>query len=158
MRARTLVIEDNPVNQELFVCLLRAAGHVAIRASSGEAGLHAARYEQPNLIVCDVSLPGINGREVVQQLKLDAITRLIPVVAVTAHAMGSDRDGALAAGFDGYITKPIDPRTFVSQLERFLSKKCAESLNRPLGSKAARWKAPAPAGLANRRLPDRTTA
>lgn len=137
MKARTLVIEDNPVNQELFVCLLRAAGHVAIRTSSGEAGLRAARYEQPNLIVCDVSLPGIDGCEVARQLKLDAVTRSIPVVAVTAHAMGGDRDSALAAGFDGYITKPIDPRTFVGQLEQFLSKEGAELAKKPRRRKAA---------------------
>lgn len=122
MSARILIVEDDPVSLELFTCLLRLAGHHAIRTSDGEAGLRAARYERPNLIVCDVSLPGIDGREVARQLKLDAVTRAIPLVAVTAHAMGGDRDSLLAAGFDGYITKPIDPRTFVGQLEWFLSK------------------------------------
>ena len=68
-----------------------------------------------------------------RQLKLDAITRAIPLVAVTAHAMGGDRDSVLAAGFDGYITKPIDPRTFVKQIERFLSKEVPDV---PLGKHA----------------------
>lgn len=133
MSARILIVEDDPVSLELFTCLLKLAGHQAIRTSDGEAGLRAARYERPNLVVCDVSLPGIDGLEVARQLKLDAITRAIPLVAVTAHAMGGDRDSVLAAGFDGYITKPIDPRTFVKQIERFLSKEVPDV---PLGKHA----------------------
>ena len=72
MSARILIVEDDPVSLELFTCLLKLAGHQAIRTSDGEAGLRAARYERPNLVVCDVSLPGIDGLEVARQLKLDA--------------------------------------------------------------------------------------
>ena len=79
-----------------------------------------AATERPDLIVCDVQLHGIDGYEVVQRLKLDATLRHIPVVAVTALAMSADREKGLALGFDGYIAKPIDPESFVAQIEAFL--------------------------------------
>jgi two-component system cell cycle response regulator len=118
--ARVLVIEDNPDNLELMTYLLGAFGHTPLTAGDGEAGLDVARREQPDLIICDLQLPKIDGYAVVRQLKAHPALRRIPVIAVTAFAMVGDRDKALAAGFDGYIAKPIAPETFVQQAQAFL--------------------------------------
>jgi two-component system cell cycle response regulator len=118
--ARVLVIEDHPANRDLMVYLLTAFGHSALAAANGLHGLEAARRQAPDLIVCDLQLPDIDGYQVIQQVRADPVLRATPVVAVTAYAMLGDREGALAAGFDGYITKPIEPEIFVGQLERFL--------------------------------------
>lgn len=115
-----LVIEDNATNLELMTYLLQAFGHTPLSAGDGETGLEIARREIPDLIICDVQMPGIDGYEVARRLKSDPALRAIPLVAVTALAMVGDRDKVLAAGFDGYIAKPIDPETFVRQAEAFL--------------------------------------
>lgn len=125
MSKRVLVIEDNPANLELMTYLLRAYKYEALSAEDGEQGLAIAQAERPDIVICDIQLPKMDGYEVVRRLKLDAATRAIPVVAVTAFAMVGDRDRALAAGFDGYIGKPITPETFVSQVERFLGNRPA---------------------------------
>jgi CheY-like chemotaxis protein len=118
--ARMLVIEDNPANLELMAYLLTAFGHTPLLAIDGEQGLEAARGELPDLIVCDMQLPRMDGYAIVQQLKAWPETRAIPVIAVTALAMVGDRDRIIAQGFDGYISKPIVPETFVAQVENFL--------------------------------------
>jgi two-component system cell cycle response regulator len=120
MPSRILVIEDNPANLELMVYLLNAFGYIPLTARNGEEGLSVARRESPGLIVCDIQLPGMDGLEVARRLKQDAAFRAIPLIAVTAFAMVGDRDKVLASGFDGYISKPIDPEKFVPQLEAFL--------------------------------------
>src|SRR6185295_11171160 len=120
MGARILVIEDNPANLELMSYLLRAFGHEVLTACDGEAGIEAARREAPNLIVCDIQIPKINGLDVARQLKNHPSLGKIPLVAVTAFAMVGDRDKVLSAGFDGYIAKPIVPEKFVHQVEIFL--------------------------------------
>ncbi|HEU4844827.1 MAG TPA: EAL domain-containing protein, partial [Burkholderiaceae bacterium] len=120
MSARILIIEDNPTNMELMVYLLRAFGYTPLTAADGEAGVAAARQEVPDLIICDVHLPKLDGYGVVAALKGDPALRAIPTLAVTALAMVGDREKLLAAGFDGYIGKPIEPDTFVSQIESFL--------------------------------------
>ncbi|MDR3387869.1 MAG: response regulator [Rudaea sp.] len=119
--ARILVIEDNAENLELMTYLLKAFGHSTRTADDGDRGLQLARSEHPDLVVCDVHLPGTDGYGVVRQLKSDARLSHIPVIAVTALAMVGDREKGLAKGFDGYIAKPIDPEKFVSQIEVFLS-------------------------------------
>lgn len=119
--ARILVIEDNPVNLDLMVYLLNAFGHTPLAAADGEVGIALIRDEKPHLIICDIQLPKLSGYEVVQWLKKEPALRAIPILAVTAYAMVGDRDKALAAGFDGYLTKPIQPETFVSQVESFLN-------------------------------------
>jgi two-component system cell cycle response regulator len=119
--ARILVIEDNQENLELMTYLLKVFGHTTLSADDGSRGLEAARREHPDLIVCDIHLPGADGYEVVRQLKADSSLSAIPVVAVTALAMVGDRAKGIASGFDGYIAKPIDPEKFVGQLESFLS-------------------------------------
>jgi CheY-like chemotaxis protein len=120
MTGRILIIEDNADNLDLMAYLLQAFGYTPIAARDGEEGLAAARTQQPALIVCDVQLPKIDGYEVVHQLKADPVFRRIPIIAVTALAMRGDRDHLLAAGFDGYLSKPIDPETFVGEIESFL--------------------------------------
>jgi two-component system, cell cycle response regulator len=117
---RILVIEDNVANLELMSYLLRAFGYEPQTAEDGGEGVAAARRDPPNLIICDVQLPTVDGYEVARLLKSDPALRTIPLVAVTALAMVGDRDKVLAAGFDGYITKPINPETFVRQIEGFL--------------------------------------
>ena len=120
MSARILIIEDNATNMELMVYLLRAFGYTPLSAVDGEAGVAAARQELPDLIICDVHLPKLDGYGVVAALKADDTVRHIPTLAVTALAMVGDRERLLAAGFDGYIGKPIEPDTFVTQIESFL--------------------------------------
>ena len=116
---RILIVEDNPPSLELMSYLLRSFGYSVVTAVDGPSGLAAARHERPQLIVCDVHLPGMDGCELVQALKADADLRSVPVLAVTALAMVGDRDRLLSAGFDGYLPKPIDPESFVSTLQQF---------------------------------------
>lgn len=118
--AQILVIEDNPTNLELMSYLLKAFGHEVSVAMDGEAGLDAARRPNIDLIVCDVQLPKVDGYGIAARLKSYPTSWAIPLVAVTALAMVGDRDRLLAAGFDGYVAKPIDPEKFVSQVEAFM--------------------------------------
>ncbi|MDB5962926.1 MAG: Response regulator [Massilia sp.] len=121
MGSRILIIEDNPTNMELMAYLLSAFGHTPLSAFDGEAGVLMAQQEQPELILCDVHLPKLDGYGVVGALKADPRVAAIPVLAVTALAMVGDRERLLGAGFDGYVAKPIEPEQFVSQLESFLA-------------------------------------
>lgn len=120
MSARILIIEDNPANMELMSYLLEAFGHTVLSVYNGEEGVEAARNELPDLILCDVHLPKMDGYGVLQQLKSEVALRTIPVIAVTALAMVGDRQKLLAAGFDGYLGKPIEPELFVGQCEKYL--------------------------------------
>jgi CheY-like chemotaxis protein len=126
--ARILVIEDNPANLDLMVYLLDAFGHTPLAATDGEVGIALIQDEKPHLIICDIQLPKLSGYEVIQWLKQEPALRDIPILAVTAYAMVGDRDKVLAAGFDGYLTKPIQPETFVPQVESFLNDTTAGSL------------------------------
>ncbi|MEG0882765.1 MAG: response regulator, partial [Janthinobacterium sp.] len=120
MSARILIIEDNATNMELMVYLLRAFGYTPLAAYDGEEGVRMARRELPDLIICDVHLPKLDGYGVVAELKKDPQLRKIPALAVTALAMVGDRERLLEAGFNGYIGKPIEPDLFVAELESFL--------------------------------------
>jgi CheY-like chemotaxis protein len=121
MRARILVIEDNPANLDLMMYLIGAFGHIALSARDGTEGLRAAAQVKPDLILCDIHLPRIDGYEVVRRLKNDPDCSSIPTVAVTALAMVGDRDRVLRAGFDGYLAKPIDPEAFMNQINGFVN-------------------------------------
>jgi len=103
--------------------LLEAAGHTLVGVDSGEAALLAARQAPPDLVLCDLQLPGLDGFAVMRGLKQADRLGAIPVVAVTAYAMVGDRERVLAAGFDGYLSKPIDPERFTGQVEAFLRKR-----------------------------------
>src|SRR5262249_55038231 len=123
---RILVVEDDRLNLELFAFLLRAWGHILLTAHDGEEGVQLALQERPDIILCDLLLPGADGFEVAQRLKSHPTTRTIPLVAVTASSLVGDPDKAVAAGFDGYFTKPIDVTTFNQSIqslyETFLSR------------------------------------
>ncbi|MGA9335455.1 MAG: response regulator [Rudaea sp.] len=118
--ARILIIEDNPGNLELMTYLLGAFGHSTVVAINGEQGIEMAREHHPDLILCDIHLPGVDGYTVARNLKGDACLSGTPIVAVSALVMVGDREKGLAAGFDGYIPKPIDPQDFVAQVDGFL--------------------------------------
>ena len=120
MPATVLIVEDNPANLELMRYLLLAFGHTVLAAGDGAKGLEIARSALPDLIVCDIQLPVLDGFEVARQLQDDPAAGAIPLLAVTAFAMVGDREKLLSAGFDGYLAKPIEPETFVRQIEAFL--------------------------------------
>jgi two-component system cell cycle response regulator len=142
------VIEDNGDSLALMSYLLTAFGYEVRTAREGAAGLAEAARERPDLIVCDLHMPGVDGFEVARRLKLSAELRRVPLVAVTALAMVGDRDKVLSAGFDGYVSKPIDPERFVPQLEAFLSERPPPVARaKPQGAPvAAPTPAPAPGG------------
>jgi two-component system, cell cycle response regulator DivK len=114
--AKVLVVEDNPANMTLAVFLLQSVGHTVLSAIDAEAGLTMAREEQPNLILMDIQLPGMDGLEATALLKHDAATRAIPVIALTALAMKGDEERIRAAGCDGYIAKPMRYREFLAAI------------------------------------------
>lgn len=146
MRARILVIEDNPANIELMVYLLDASGYTTLTAGDGVQGLEVAARERPDLIVCDIQMPRMNGYDVARALKGDAGLRRIPLIAVTAFAMVGDQQKAIDAGFDGYVTKPIDPMTFATQLEAFLDPELRGSRPAPPAPTVDGGARPAPTG------------
>jgi CheY-like chemotaxis protein len=118
--AHILIIEDNPASLELVSYLLQAFEHTVVAATDGESGLALVQELPVDLIICDLQLPGLSGYEVARQVKEDPAVAAIPILAVTAFAMVGDRDRILAAGFDGYMAKPIQPEFFVAEIERFL--------------------------------------
>ena len=118
---KILIIEDNPLNLELAADLLEANGFVVIPAQTAEAGLRLAREQLPDLVLMDFSLPGMDGLSATQNLKANPATRHLTVVGLTAHAMKGDEELAFNAGCDGYLTKPIDTRTFVATVKSFIT-------------------------------------
>jgi CheY-like chemotaxis protein len=120
MPARILIIEDNPANLELVAYLLESAGYAVLVAANGLEGVAMAQREMPTLVLCDLQMPVLDGYGVLEQLRTDPIRRDLAVVALTAFSMRGDEDRVLTAGFNGYLSKPIDPETFVAQIEAFL--------------------------------------
>ncbi|MFQ5938155.1 MAG: response regulator [Acidiferrobacterales bacterium] len=118
--ALILIVEDNPKDSKLIRDVLRAKGYETIDADTGEAGIELARERQPALILMDVMLPGMDGREAMKVLKGHPKTGHIPIIALTSFAMKGDRESLLASGFDGYIAKPIDIKQFPKLLENYL--------------------------------------
>jgi CheY-like chemotaxis protein len=118
MPARILIIEDNAANLELVRYLLSHRGYTVLQAYDGLQGVAVALQEQPRLILCDLQMPGLDGYQVLRELrgKTDAI-----IVALTAFSMPNDRLNVLSAGFDGYMSKPIDPEKFVQEVEAYLT-------------------------------------
>jgi CheY-like chemotaxis protein len=120
-RPTVLVVEDNPLNSGLVTDLLEAHG-IAVRcAESAEAGIQLAREIMPDLVLMDINLPGMDGLGATKILKSDPATRHLKVVGLTAHAMSGDPESALDGGFDGYLTKPFDTRTFVARVKAFIA-------------------------------------
>jgi CheY-like chemotaxis protein len=120
MNARILLIEDNAQNRYLAQFLLEQRGHEVLQAETGPEGLEMAAKLRPDLILLDIQLPGMDGYAVARELKRDPRLKAIPIVAVTSYAMVGDRETCLAAGAEGYIEKPINPESFVAEVERFL--------------------------------------
>lgn len=118
---KILVVEDNPMNMQLAVDLLEIAGFLPIQSETAEDGISIAKLESPALILMDIGLPGMDGLTATGILKNDPVTKEIPIIALTAHAMKGDEDKAIAAGCDGYITKPLDTRAFSKKVTGFLN-------------------------------------
>ena len=119
---KILVIEDNPANMTLAKFLLQSAGYAVLSATDAETGLTLARNEQPDLVLMDVQLPGMDGLTATAVLKGDEATRAIPVIALTALAMKGDEQRIRAAGCDGYIAKPLAYREFLATISAQLVK------------------------------------
>ena len=117
---RLLVIEDDSANLRLMLLLLKAAGYEVTGASSGGEGLEAAHRELPDLILCDGRMPDMSGFEVARRIRDDAATASVKMVAVTGLAREGEAGQLLEAGFDGYIAKPFDIKTFAAQVGSFL--------------------------------------
>jgi CheY-like chemotaxis protein len=105
---QVLVVEDNEKNMKLFCDVLQATGYTTLEATTGEDAVSLATEHQPALVLMDVQLPGIDGVEALARLRQDERTGSIPVLALTAQAMSGDRERFLDAGFDGYLSKPVD--------------------------------------------------
>jgi len=117
-----LVVEDNDMNMQLVEYLLEEGGYRIVKAASGEEALTIFRRGGPlDLILMDIHLPGMDGLSVVREMKATMVrTKSVPILALTAHAMRGDKDRFLEAGCDGYISKPIDVKTFISSIEQYL--------------------------------------
>jgi two-component system cell cycle response regulator DivK len=126
-RSLILIIEDNPRNLKLARDILNHAGYRTLEAENAEDGLALARAEQPQLVLMDVQLPGMDGVEALGRLRADPVTADLRVVALTAFAMKDDRDRFLAAGFDGYLEKPLDVHEFPSQVAALVARAGAEA-------------------------------
>ncbi len=117
--ATILIVEDSPDNMKLFSTLLTLRGHVVVSLPGGEGLLTELDRTTPDLILMDIQLPGKDGFALLREIR-QSVHRDLPVVALTAHAMSGDRERAIGAGFTGYITKPIDIRTFPAEVEAAL--------------------------------------
>lgn len=122
MAKRILYIEDNEQNMYLVTFLLEKHGYSVSPATDGQEGIDKAATEKPDLILLDIQLPKMDGYAVARSLRSNPDLALTPIVAVTSYAMAGDRDKAMAAGCNGYIEKPINPDTFIQQVEQHLPK------------------------------------
>jgi CheY-like chemotaxis protein len=117
---RILVVEDNESSRDMLTRRLERRGYEVVTAPDGAHGISMAREQPPDLIVMDMSLPGMDGWEATRRLKSEVSTRAIPIVALTAHAMASDRKRAIDAGCDDFHTKPVDSENLLRSIEAFL--------------------------------------
>lgn len=125
--ATVLVIEDNPANMKLTCLLMRNVGHTILCAVDAESGLTMARAEQPDLILMDVQLPGMDGFMATALLKHDPATAAIPIIALTSMAMKHDQEKSQAAGCDAYIAKPLRYRELYAAIDALLVKPSPQS-------------------------------
>lgn len=118
---RILLVEDNEMNRDMLLRRLSRRGFDVLIAENGKTGVELAASEKPDLILMDMSLPVMDGWEATRRIKADPATSRIPVIALTAHAMASDRDMALKAGCDDYDSKPVDLSQLVRKIEQLLT-------------------------------------
>lgn len=123
--AKILLVEDNEMNRDMLSRRLQRRGYEVVIAVDGAEGVASARSQSPDLILMDMSLPIMTGWDATRSLKSDPETRHIPVIALTAHAMSTDRDQAMQAGCDDYDTKPIDLARLLEKIESLLGRKAA---------------------------------
>jgi len=117
-----MVVEDNEKNRKLMRVVLKSKGYNVIEAATGEEALGTLKKQKPDIILMDIQLPGIDGITLVKQIKADANTNDIPVIAVTAYAMKGDEEKILSSGCNGYISKPINTRELPNIIEQYLRK------------------------------------
>jgi CheY-like chemotaxis protein len=122
MSGCVLIVEDNERNLKLVRDVLGHAGFVCLEARDAEAGIELARSQRPDVVLMDINLPGMTGFEALAALRGDVLTASIPVLAVTAYAMEDDRARILAAGFDGYLEKPVDVRALPGHVEALIAR------------------------------------
>ena len=115
-----LIVEDNDKNMKLARDVLRAKGYQTLEAVTGEEGVKLAKEKKPDLVLMDIQLPGINGIEAFRQIRADAGTKSIPVVALTASVTPTDRSAITAAGFDAFLGKPINLKEFLETVKRLV--------------------------------------
>ncbi|MGA7722638.1 MAG: response regulator [Ignavibacteriaceae bacterium] len=120
MKTKVLIIEDNEQNMYMLSYLLESENYEIFQAFSGTSGIIVAKNNKPDIILLDIQLPGMDGYAVAAKLKEDEELRSIPIIAVTSYAMPGDREKAIESGAIGYIEKPINPDTFISQMTSFL--------------------------------------
>ena len=116
---RVLIVEDNEKNMKLVRDVLRSMGYTPLEATSGEEALPLAAAELPALVLMDIQLPDVDGATALQRLRSDERTAGIPVLALTAQAMEGDRERFLAAGFDGYLSKPVDIEELIATVRQY---------------------------------------
>jgi two-component system cell cycle response regulator len=143
--ARILIVEDSPTSLELMVYLLRAFGQAPLTATDGAAGVEMIRRERPDLVLMDIHMDGVDGYDALRQIRAEPGLAPLPVIAVTALAMVGDQESLLSAGFDGYISKPIAPEVFASQLDVFLPTELRSSRSRAVTPARAPSPSPPPA-------------
>lgn len=117
---KVLIAEDHPVNRELLRELLELRGYTVLEACDGQEALRMIEQAQPELLLLDIGMPGMDGFAVVRKIRENPRLALLPVVAVTAYAMRGDQERILSAGFDGYLSKPINPSSLIQELDRLL--------------------------------------
>ena len=122
MTAKILLVEDNEMNRDMLSRRLEKRGYQVLLALDGEQGVAVAQQERPDLVLMDISLPVLDGWEATRKLKSAPDTRSIPIIALTAHAMSSDRDKAVEVGCDDFDTKPIDLGRLLQKIEALLAK------------------------------------
>ena len=118
---KVLVVEDNEKNLYLITFILEKMGHRVIAARTGEEGIDLALREQPDLVLMDIQLPGINGLETTQRIRAAEKGAGVPIIALTSYALVGDREQVLKAGCTGYIEKPINPETIMAEINSYLS-------------------------------------
>ena len=119
---KILIVEDNEKNMYLISFILKKHEYEVIEAATGEEGVELAIKEKPDLVLMDIQLPGIDGMEATKRIRASKADGITPIIALTSYAMTGDKEKALEAGCTGYIEKPINPDTILSEIEKYLKK------------------------------------